>query len=155
MVVCLKQAKANILNWALRAMIYFKKSFLTKNIVSPQANICGSSPRHSLFLISPFSKFGTKSCPTQQTGGLILWHSSMGFSHFLNCANGTKLNKTPDIVHKKGISYRKIKSLQLNFLWPMFHFYFPWKPSKIFVFLIIFGKRKKGRGKTEQWPELS
>ena len=45
---------------------------MTRNIVYPQVNICGSNslspPRYSFFLILPFSKFGTESPSPAEMG---------------------------------------------------------------------------------------
>ena len=71
MVAWLTQAKINIWNWALKAMFYFIKSFLTRNIVSypRQIFVAGAllrtpSPRHSVifFLILPFQNLELKIC---------------------------------------------------------------------------------------------
>ena len=86
-IVWLKQAKLNILNWAIKAIFYFKKSFLTRNIAKPQANICGrnslSLPEHSLFfLIPPFQKVEKKLfSPAERRGG---WYCVATIESLLN-----------------------------------------------------------------------
>ena len=60
MVAWLTQAKINIWNWALKAVFYFTKGILARNIVSPQANICGRNslnPPQALIFFWPSSVF--------------------------------------------------------------------------------------------------
>ena len=77
MVAWLTQAKINIWNRALKAVFCFTKGILARNIVSPQANICGRNslnpPPSPHFFSDPlrfFSKFGTETCPppSKKTG---------------------------------------------------------------------------------------
>ena len=76
MVVWLKQAKINIWNWTLKAMFYFTKSFLTRDIVSRPRQIIVVGTLQ-LFFWSPPPLFKCLDWklfpPTEKEWGLTLW----------------------------------------------------------------------------------
>ena len=77
-IVWLKQEKINILNWAIKAIFYFKKSFFTRNIARPPSKylwqeLFKSSWAFTFFSDHPFSKSGKKVVfPNRKERGLIL-----------------------------------------------------------------------------------
>ena len=77
-IVWLKQEKINILNWAIKTIFYFKKSFFTRNIARPPSKylwqeLFKSSWAFTFFSDHPFSKSGKKVVfPNRKERGLIL-----------------------------------------------------------------------------------
>ena len=94
---------------------------------SPQALIFVWSP-------SPFSKFGTESCPpSRKGGGVILWSYSGGIEmeeSGKNCYANILQNCSPGKYRRVHRKRRQFWSSFLTHFNPIFHFCTPWKRQK-------------------------